>query len=623
MTLLTARLAALEAWFARRTAFLQHPKAVRYALVLMPLLFGLYVLLQGQDDNWDLRNYHLYNAYALMNGRIGFDLAPGRFQTYFNPTIDLPHYLLLNWFSAPLAGFVFGVLHGLNFVLLFAIARELLGKGEAGGGYRLPLLLAAAGTLGPAFLGEMGNSMGDNTTAPLVLGSLWMVLRHWELLLRWNARAARTALLAGLLIGMGTGLKLTNATYAAALCLALCALPLGFRAWLRLSFVYGAGVLGGIALTAGWWFWKMWLMFGNPLFPQFNNVFHAPLARESGVIDTYFLPKNLGETVLWPFLFWLDSHRVSELPIKLAMWPVVYTLFLALALTLLWRRLRPRGLAPARSVAGARGAFVLMFFGLAFVAWMRLFSIYRYLIPLELLVPLVIVLLLQCILPRIDMARRLAGYLLVALALGSHPVPEWGHVGWTARGYSAEVPDLPAPGQTLVFIVQPHPPLAWLATFFPAPVKFIGLDTGFPESALYRAQVAAALAERAGPHYVMLAAAKNEKEVTRQHKLDAARWLGLTGSESGCARLEWLSQRVRLQLDFRRLPTGGCTLDLQARHQLDLVALDAGIVGEAAQHIVPYGLQLDAASCKVYPAAVGEERYPYRLCAVRTSPPGK
>ena len=59
-----------DAWFVRRTAFLEQPHAGRWALLLVPLLLGLLSLLAGQDDGWDMRNYHLYNVHALLGGRI-------------------------------------------------------------------------------------------------------------------------------------------------------------------------------------------------------------------------------------------------------------------------------------------------------------------------------------------------------------------------------------------------------------------------------------------------------------------------------------------------------------------------------------------------------------------------
>jgi hypothetical protein len=81
--------AALAARFARRTAFLSVPGAATRMALCVPPLFGLASMLLGQDSNWDLRNYHLYNGYAVVNGRVGFDPAPAAFQTYSNPALDI------------------------------------------------------------------------------------------------------------------------------------------------------------------------------------------------------------------------------------------------------------------------------------------------------------------------------------------------------------------------------------------------------------------------------------------------------------------------------------------------------------------------------------------------------
>src|SRR5438552_17597373 len=45
-----------------------------------------------QAANWDLRNYHFYNAWAYVHSRLGWDLAPAQLQTFFNPLLDLPFY---------------------------------------------------------------------------------------------------------------------------------------------------------------------------------------------------------------------------------------------------------------------------------------------------------------------------------------------------------------------------------------------------------------------------------------------------------------------------------------------------------------------------------------------------
>ncbi|HEU0118427.1 MAG TPA: hypothetical protein VFR09_07315, partial [Alphaproteobacteria bacterium] len=77
-------------------------------LVLAPFFFGLLALYLGQDANWDLRNYHWYNAYAFLNGRYGFDMLPSQTPYFYNPLLDVPFYLLATHIHAKTAGFILG-----------------------------------------------------------------------------------------------------------------------------------------------------------------------------------------------------------------------------------------------------------------------------------------------------------------------------------------------------------------------------------------------------------------------------------------------------------------------------------------------------------------------------------
>jgi len=587
--------------------FLQHPRAALVAAVVVPLLLGLMSVLAGQDDGWDMRNYHLYNPYALLHGRLGFDLAPAGFQSYFNPTLDLPYHFLNQWLPPRVAGFAMGVLHGLNFVLLLAIVRLLVP-----GGPRLQVLLALACVCAPGFLSELGNVMGDNLSALPALLSVWLALRHWDTLQQWGTRAAWAALAAGAAMGLSAGLKLTNATYAVALCAALLVVPLPWWQRLRLSCVAGVGVLAGMAATAGWWMLKMWQLFGNPVFPQFNNFFHSALAPETGVIDVAFRPLNWMENLLWPFLFTLNPRRVSEVPLKLAVWPVLYVTLAALLASWLLRRRAAASLSPSTAMA-PRSVFLLAFVSVAYLVWMRMFSIYRYLVPIELLAPLAIWIVWQHVAPS---AQRAAGVVLALLALSAFPPANWGHADWADQAFSAEVPAFEHPGESIVFFAQPDPPSGWMATFFPPQVRIIALGTGLYETPAWRARQQAAIAERPGPYYVLLSKAKNDRDATRLHKLAAAQWLGLTDDAAGCGKLESLMRHVRLQVALRRLPAGGCTFDLLPEHRIDLDALDRATAAQAAAKLSQYGLQMDPASCASHQAAVGAQPRPYALCRV-------
>src|SRR5271169_3095886 len=90
-------------------------------LTLAPFAFGALAVFLGQDANWDLRNYHWYNAYAFLNNRYGVDLLPSQTPYFYNPTLDLPFYILATHVPAMVAGFALGFIQGLNFVLLFML----------------------------------------------------------------------------------------------------------------------------------------------------------------------------------------------------------------------------------------------------------------------------------------------------------------------------------------------------------------------------------------------------------------------------------------------------------------------------------------------------------------------
>ena len=49
------------------------------ARLIVPILFGLFSLALGQDTNWDLYNYHLYNPFALLNGKLDIDFFAAGF----------------------------------------------------------------------------------------------------------------------------------------------------------------------------------------------------------------------------------------------------------------------------------------------------------------------------------------------------------------------------------------------------------------------------------------------------------------------------------------------------------------------------------------------------------------
>src|SRR4051812_6447393 len=67
----------------------------------------------GKDRNWDLLNYHFYDPYMFLTGRLGFDYFPAQTPTYLNPLIDIPTYLMITSFKPRVVGAIMGLWHGL------------------------------------------------------------------------------------------------------------------------------------------------------------------------------------------------------------------------------------------------------------------------------------------------------------------------------------------------------------------------------------------------------------------------------------------------------------------------------------------------------------------------------
>ena len=71
-----------------------NPRAAVADIIICLAAGAIVSVLLGQDANWDLRNYHLYNPFALLNSRTGIDLMPAGLQSTFNPLLDVPYYVL-------------------------------------------------------------------------------------------------------------------------------------------------------------------------------------------------------------------------------------------------------------------------------------------------------------------------------------------------------------------------------------------------------------------------------------------------------------------------------------------------------------------------------------------------
>jgi hypothetical protein len=587
----------------RRFGFTSRSNVLAAALAGV-VVTGLVSVILGQDRNWDLMNYHYYAAYAYLNDRLGVDLAPVGLQSYFPPLLDVPYYWLSTRLPPVLLSFLMGAWQGLCFILLSGIAWISLADDDRRTA-RAPFL-GLAGMLSAVFLSELGSSMGDNSTAPFVLGAvllaLWPQERPRELTFRF--------LTCGACMGLAVGLKLTNAFYAIALAVAILA---GQGSWMRrmsrLSMVT-ISAIGVFALLTGQWFHQMWVTFGNPLLPQFNAWFKSPLAGDTMVADTRWLPKGAVEWLTWPLQLTLQPQRGGEVGLLQISWPLLYVL----AAFWVIKSLRAREQLVARTSSEVHHRQLLTFVGVAFVLWMAMFSIHRYLAVAEMLAPIAVWIVIQRICAAERAPRFATSAVTACVLVAVMGWSLWGRAGLARTGFRAEAPEAtPLPATVLMTGIDPQ---GWIIPLLPAQYRFVGLH-GFPEGPGYATR-ARAIRNRT-PHRVFaLLPASEDGRQRRVARLNVImEKLGLNGT---CARLEWWAQKLKLEARpkarLNAATMSKCELSLPASRRMSAEVEDRRLREQAAPRLSRYGLRLLDSSCSRKKAFIGQDPRPYQWCRV-------
>jgi len=106
------------------------PSAARWgwaaALAACMAAAGFASVASGLDVNWDLKNYHYYDAFAFLEGRLAWYVAPAQLQTYHNPLADLVFYWLVREIPSPrIIAFAMALPAGLAAFLLLRMLAAL------------------------------------------------------------------------------------------------------------------------------------------------------------------------------------------------------------------------------------------------------------------------------------------------------------------------------------------------------------------------------------------------------------------------------------------------------------------------------------------------------------------
>jgi hypothetical protein len=464
------------------------------ALAGFVLLAGLESMRLGLDGNWDLKNYHFYNAYAWLNARLAWDVAPAMVQTYHNPLLDLPFYAMVRAGLPPEAiSFLMAIPAGIAAFFLLRLAAVLFPRGIENRNLWIGLAVAI-GITGAAGHAVIGSTMNEWPPAALLAAAISVLASAAARSggPRWGAITT-----AGALTGLAVGAKLTYGIFAPALVVAMMSFGSPRERFAR-GAVLGAMIAAGFLAAYAFWGAALYREFGSPFFPYFNDLFKSPYWLPEAFFDRSFGPRNWKQWIFFPFYFSWVSWMVGEIPFRDFRFPILYALAaLALAKYALNRRRAP---ADGRDPRDNAWRFVAVFTFAAYLAWLKVFGIFRYLVPLEMLTGPLIVGCTLYLVPAAATRRRALAILAAAIIVSTH-AGNWGRLEYPDRYFEVAVPEL-APGALVIVSVR-HP-LAYVIPFSRPDARFVSPSNNFlhlGQDNLLTRRIAQLIATHAGPMY--------------------------------------------------------------------------------------------------------------------------
>lgn len=350
-----------------------------YAVATLLALISSYLL--GRDVLWDTLHYHWYAGFSAVHDRFAQDYFAAGAAGYVNPYAYVPFYALVaSGLPALAVASLLAVAHSVILWLTYELAVCVERDNESHarlvvGGYAVALAF-----LGPILILQIGSSFADITTATLVVAGWLLVVRAVR------APGAAGVIWGGLILGVATALKATNVVYAVAGTAMLVWLPRSFAYRVRCGLGYVISGAVGFVVVAAPWALRVHRLFGNPLFPLFNNLLPSPGFPPEPWTSVRFIPGSLLEALWRPFAMTEPVAMVyQEARMPDIRYAVLAVLGAGLLARWLWKRFARRA-APPVTVPADPGVRVLMALGsaliLAWVLWLRTSGNGRYLLPM-------------------------------------------------------------------------------------------------------------------------------------------------------------------------------------------------------------------------------------------------
>jgi Glycosyltransferase family 87 len=375
-SLLLPRRPALLAALAR---FVRTPRFAVYLCCSVLVLLISYEL--GKDMAWDTLDYHFYAGFSALHDRFAQDYFPAGPQSYLNPYVYVPFYLLVtSGLTALQVAVIFAAVQSVILWLVYELALVVAPPLKPQARVALGVCAVGLACANPVLITEFGSSFADLVTAELVVAG-WLLLVG-----AIRTPGAMRVACAALLLGCAGALKLTNALHAISAGVLLLFMPGNWRSRLRYAAVFCLAGAVGFAVVAAPWAIRLAQHFGNPFFPLFNAIFRSPDFTTARIIDYRFIPISLGSALWRPFAMISADAMVHVEWAAPDLRYAVLLLAMAFALVAWAWRAGHRSTASSSGLSSDGAARSRVALGLAFIVdwslWLSASGNSRYFIPM-------------------------------------------------------------------------------------------------------------------------------------------------------------------------------------------------------------------------------------------------
>lgn len=344
------------------------------------VLAGVVHVFYPSEIRWDLANYHYYNAWAFIHGRLGYDIAPAMINTYFNPLLDVPHYFMLNaWGDGSIVKFFQGSYYGILVFVFYKIVRLFFDFKKEPFALIITFIIGATGF---SALCQLGTGSNEIQSSILILWGFYLICSH----ISDTERRDSIWIWPGLIMGAALGLKPTVITYCAAMGVSLILFMKPLNVSLKEIVIFAFSGLAGFLIVNGWWMWQLYSHFDNPFFPFLNKIFKSEYYDLINFRDTQYIDK----TTWWQKLFLplnltflsVKDGYMSEAGFFDWRYAAVYVIAIFMFVRWVYK---------SRKLSERHNLLLYVFLFVSYLIWVNLFSNIRYIIPTEMLSAIVLV----------------------------------------------------------------------------------------------------------------------------------------------------------------------------------------------------------------------------------------